>query len=342
MAVTARTRAGVIFTILAMVLVAYLLSSERLAQDRLAQTASQTAIAQTRVDVIDAYLDTFEQATSASLQTAGYLALANLSASVQRNGTYVADINESVFQCIIGNNLTINNARVPCMRHEALLNTSLERLIVIARDELGVTTTYSLHNVTVREERPFEVIFTVEISYNITDVYGHFVVDRANLTARVDVTGIEDPLYAKLVNQSNITETRSFRQTDLLRFELNSTTFPAFYANRSYVTYGGQAPSVLQRYLGQTDRVSACCGIESIVRRSAIAAPSVTYQNYSLVDHQLERHLRGALTYSCSSNDLRAMPAPEGAGTLLIETQRFDNLYNLTGQQLPPGTCAWS
>ncbi len=337
----ARTRSGVIFTILAMVLVAYLLSSERLAQDRLVQTASQTAIAQTRVDVIDAYLDTFEQATIASLQTAGYLALSNLSASVRRNGTYVSDINESVFQCVVGNNLTINNARVPCMRHEALLNTSLERLIAIARTELGVTTVYALHNITVHEERPFEVIFTVEISYNITDAYGQFVVDRTNLSARVDVTGIEDPLYAKLVNQSNITETRSFRQTDLLRFELNSSTFPAFYANRSYVTYEGQAPSVLQRYLGQTDRVSACCGIESVVRRSSVVAPTVTYQNYSLVDHQLERHLRGALTYSCRSNDLRAMVAPDGGATLLIETQRFDNLYNLTGNQTVGWSCAW-
>ena len=340
MAVTS-SRGGVVFTLVALVLVAYLLASERVVQNSAADAAAQAAIARTRVGVLDAYLVSFEEHASASLGAAGYLALSNLSGSVRENGTYVDRINSTLARCILQNRIAVGGAELPCLPDAALLNVSLDRLAGIGEQELGVGTRYALHNVTVTEERPFEVVFALEVSYNITDLFGSFTVVRRNITARVDVTGLEDPVYARMLREGDISTSRAFRQTDLLRFEINATTFPLIYDNSTYVTYEGESPSVLDRYQGLLDSESPCCGIESVVRRDTLVTPTGSFVNYSLVDHHLARHLAGSLpAYRCTDGEVRSMPAPSGGGTIVVETVRFDNLYNLSGSQA--ADCTWS
>jgi hypothetical protein len=186
----------------------------------------------------------------------------------------------------------------------------------------------------------------LELSYNITDAFGSFRREHRNVTATIDLRGVEDPVYARLRNMTVINEpaaTHAFVQTPWLRFALNISSFGDIYLNHTYVAYLGQSPSILQRYRGQLSSVSVCCGIESVVNRSSLVAPTAAvYMNFSLIDHQLARHVTGDLAeYGCVENQVRAFEEPgTGTGTVVMETQRFDNVYNLTGVQL--SQCQWS
>ncbi len=333
-------RRGVVFTLVALILVAYLLASDRVS-DRFTTDSANAAVAQTRVAVLDSYLVSFEEHASASLATAGYLALSNMSDSVYQNGSYIVRLNETLARCILQDRIVIGGVERHCLPNATLLNHSLDALTAIGAQELGVTTAYTLHNVTMTQSQPFEIVMRLEFSYNITDAFGSFRRERRNVTAEIDMRGVEDPVYANLRSLNAISETRTFRETRLLRFALNITNFPELYENRTYISYEGQSPSILDRYQGLLDAQSDCCGIESVVRRdSLVGATADPYANRSLVDHEFARHIAGTLTYNCLTNDVRSFNAPSGGGRVVLETSRFDNLYNLTGSQL--AACTWS
>jgi hypothetical protein len=98
--------------------------------------------------------------------------------------------------------------------------------------------------------------------------------------------------------------------------------------------------------MNRTGAQSDCCGIESVVRRDSITAtaavPLDRMRNWSFADHQLLRHFAGSLSpYSCTQDQVRAFDEPgPSAKTIILETGRFDNLYNLTGSALAP--CSWT
>lgn len=258
-------RKGVFFTIMALLIVAFLLTSERLISTPLTASFADTSAAASRITVMNGFMSTFESQVSSSLATAGYFALQNTSAGIQKNGSFISDMNATLDHCI----------RVrpqSCMHNNQSFNTTLQELIDIGKSNFSINTAYKVEKVWVSESEPFEVLLWMNISYNISDPFANWTVATKTLSATVDVTGILDPAYAR-ANYSNVTKTRTFSRASTRYGQFSNSTFYQFYQNRQYIANPGVnapgtyhfGPSVLQRYAGNLTNGSACCGIESII-----------------------------------------------------------------------------
>lgn len=334
-------RRGVLFTIMAIVIVAMLFSLNRASTPLFTATAADTLAAQSRVSAMDAYLITLEEYTQQVLSTAGYFALENSSKKIRSERVFLANVNATVRGCIVDNQIGIQGVQHVCLPPTQDFATAMSRMITLARTNLSIITAYQIHNVWVTEENPLEVVVWMNISYNVTDSFASWDIRGKIIRAPVDVSGMSDPVYAYLNGSGFTNEQRTFSLTPFKFGQFNSSVFLQFYGNRSYVIYEGRSPSVLQRFEGKTTANSTCCGVESVMVRAWLlsAETNQTYMNLSLVDHQFSANKQGLLpVFNCNSAGVRAIVL--SGLRLPIETQRFDNRYNLTAIQSSP-TCVW-
>lgn len=331
----AMNRKGVFFTIMALLIIAFLLTSESLISTPLTASLADTSAANSRVTVMNSFIDTFESQASSSLATAGYFALQNISSGIQKDGSFITDMNTTVDHCI---RVQPQN----CMYNNQSLNTTLNTLIALGRTNFSINTTYTIEKVWVSEDRPFEVIFWMNISYNISDPFANWTVTTKTLSAPVDVTGILDPAYAR-ANSSNVTITRVFSRTSTRYGQFSNSTFYQYYEGRQYIANPGVnapgtyhfGPSVLQRYAGDLLNGSACCGIESVVYFYGINAtlrndPQLV--NWSFVDY-LFFSRETIAPFSCASisstgsSKFNSTVAPQFYATLRLDNYHMNNIY---------------
>jgi hypothetical protein len=334
MAVIALNRKGVFFTIMALLLIAFLIATQQSHLTAITATKVDTTAAHARATVMNNYADAFETQAANSLALAGYFTLQNLSSRIAQSRTFVSNMNASARFCM-------NNKTAPhnCLNASQTINATLDQLTTLASSDLGITTTYDITNVWVTEERPFEVIFWMNISYNISDPFASWRVENRTISAPVDVTGIQDPLYAYL-NASNITRTRNFSQTGIRPMQFTNTSFYSYYTNRSYIANAGNntpgeltyGPSVLQRYAGNFTNGSSCCGIESVMHISDLNFSTYSdprRANWSFVDFQfVVKDTTPA--FRCDQNEnakfnYNTLPSPHY--TLRLDSDRFSNVY---------------
>lgn len=341
-------RRGVVFTLMAILVVAFLIASQRVSEGASSLPQQEVESARSRVAMMDSYLETFERQAAASLATAGYFALQNASRKVLLEGDFFPDadaLDRTIGECIVNNTIEISGGTHVCLEGNRSMSAGLDQIVLLAQDHLLLDTDYVVHDAWIAEEEPLEVVLYANISYNVTDpVFAKFAVEDAIIRVVAGVEGIEDPLYSYLQSRGAVSVPRIFAPTSFRRFEFNPSVFDEFYSRGSYVVVESMGPSVLQRYLGQTLNTtdvnySRCCGIESVVRLSDLDSPGGTYVNYSLADHHLASHIRNPADeyylppFDCQRGEVRGYDAGEGVAP--IESGRFLNIYNLSSQEEP-------
>jgi hypothetical protein len=259
-------RRGVFFTIIALLVVGMILAVFRGGDVEQTLYQQDTAASRTRVSVMNTYVGTFERHAAQSLATAGYFALENLSMKVKTAGFH-ADMDTKMEECIkqpVASN---------CLNSTQAFDTSMQALIALAAQEFGIATTYTIEDVWLTEERPFEVIVWMNISYDITDATAAWHATHRTIRAPVSVIGIHDPVSVYGVANTNLTgSARVFNATKYRRYNLTNATFFNYTKEGGYIPNIGVnkdgkyyfAPSVLQRFNGSLLNGSACCGIETI------------------------------------------------------------------------------
>lgn len=325
-------RKGVFFTIMALLVITFLLTTERVAVTPLTVNLADTMAAQSRVTVMNSYADTFETQASNSLATAGYFTLQNLSVEVARNG-YIPNINTSIDNCI---RIQPQN----CMKQEVRFNTTMAKLIDIASSNLTIDTAYAVERVWVSEERPFEVVFWMNISYNISDPFANWTFQSRTIRADVDVSDIQDPTYARANTTGllQLSSARVFKRTAFKRSQFTNATFYSLYNGREYIANPGPTsasysygPSVLQRYAGNITNSSACCGIESVVHwdEMNITRVSPYLVNVSFVDYLFFSPVR----FNCNDitttgiSRLNATSMPGVHSNIRIDNDHLTGIY---------------
>ncbi len=338
-------RRGAVFTLAAIFLSALLVStyaSQRSTDSSFVSSTTEGA----RISLMNAFTTTVEQQAEQSLAVIGFLTLQRMSEKVGGDGSFLAgELNTTVRGCILNNTIDMSPVE-QCVNDTYLINNTLDLLSQLVLDELSITLTYTLNDAWVTEEVPLEVRFWLNFSYNISDPFASWVVEGVVVSSSVSVIGLEDPYYAYLRGNGLTTEYRNFSLAERRPSQFNSTVFDEFYDNRSYIVWQGSAPSVLQRYEGDTSP-SLCCGIESVVRRANLTlAGGYDYGNFSFVDHHFIGHVLGALPpYDCTAGEVKKLRRDGPAGGtqhLGLEQFSFENPYNLTSSpDLNPDPCAW-
>jgi hypothetical protein len=325
---------GIFFTVIALLVLAFLITYQHLTFNPPLSAGTDPA-ARSRVITMNDYAAAFETYAAQSLAAAGYLSLQNLSAQIRTQGTFLRDVNASVTFCL--NNRTRDTN---CLNRTQTINASLTQLVTLAQTNLSISTQYVINNIWVTEEQPFEVIFWMNMSYNISDPFASWKVENKVVSAAVDVTGIEDPAYA-FYNASGLVRTRTFSATPFHRTQFTNATFTSFYLNQSYTSNPGintpgtsrSAPSVLQRYTGTLLNGSACCGVESVLRvqyinSTTLADPRLV--NWSFVDYQFFSKASIA-PFDCSLQQNAKLRNDAFADRLVrLDSYHFFNVYNLS------------
>jgi hypothetical protein len=297
-------RKGVFFTIMTLIILTFAIAYYKIGGTAQLPESVDTEVARVRVTVMSNYIDTFEQHATASLRTAGYFTLQNLSARIRNNGTYLSDMNASVRMCLL-NGTTATN----CLRQNQTINHSLGFLTSMALSNLSIATTYTINDIWVSEENPFEVVFWMNISYNITDPFASWTIESV-VKAPVDIVGIEDPLFSYGAGTGQLTQTRSFSRTNVVGYQFTNTSFTGHYFNQSYI-YIPSGRSVLQRYTGNLSNSSLCCGIESIIVAQyvtpALLNSSAPVANWSFVDYYFLQRNDPQFNFNCNSQAIASL-----------------------------------
>jgi hypothetical protein len=319
---------GVFFTVMSLLVVAFLLTSQKIGTEKYSPTKADTDAAHIRIVLLNRYIDTFEQQAGNSLSVAGYYSMRNISARVRANGVYATNMNASLRSCLTNRTDPLN-----CLLYNQTINYSLARLASIGSSNFSITTTYYIEDVWVSEEQPFEVVLWMNLSYNISDAFASWQTNSI-IRSTINVRGIEDPAFAYANAAGTYTARRNFLPTNVLGYAFNNTTFTQYYLNNEYIAMP-LAPSVLQRYQGELHRNSSCCGVESIIRppqvNPAILA-NPAWVNWSSVDYQFFMRSMPVFIYDCSTNEIASLRGEEFPDHYVrLDREHLYNVYAVNG-----------
>jgi hypothetical protein len=324
----AMSRKGVFFTVMSLLVVAFLLASQKMTTDQYTVTKADSDAARTRIGVLNVYITTFEQHAQNSLAMAGYYSLQNRSKYIRANHTYLSDVNASMRFCMMNTTYAFN-----CLNENQTINTSMEKIVRIGRTNYSIDTTYKIDNIWVTEEAPFEVIFWMNISYNISDSFASWQTN-ATIRAAVEVTGVEDPLFAYEFGVGNYTQQRYFNQTLTKNYQFDNTTFTSMYLADQYIAIP-TGRSVLQRYSGDLTQGSLCCGIESVVRTQHVLPAHLAnplWHNWSSVDYMFFQRANSAYVFNCHTQSIGALQALDFPDRYVrLEREHLYNVYRVNG-----------
>lgn len=246
----------------------------------------------TRVMAMDGYVQSIPLIIGDSLELATYDALDSIYEEYSRRGTFPT---EAQFKINLNNCIRCGymggcpgvGAKCRKMNGTDLLSV-MDRLRYLTDTYLNIRTTFSLYDVEVTQNYPYDVDARVDIRYTIQDSSFSIGWDkRENISRIVSIIGLRDPLagintaqgYEKRILRSNICE---FNDTC---WDLNTTQ--KFYQEQKF-TSSHNGTSFLSRYWNSTSP-SYCCGIESFMNIT-------DYRNISYLDHY---YFSGA--YTCSN-----------------------------------------
>jgi hypothetical protein len=320
---------GVFFTLIAIITVVFVITTYSLSSQKLTTSSIDTEASRVRISVLNNYIETFERQAGNSLRTAGYLSLQNLSDRIAYTGQFPVNMNDSITFCL-------NNRTNPhnCLNASQTINSSLDKIVYLASTNLSVNTSYKIERVWVTEEQPFEVVFWMNISYNISDEIASWRTSKV-IRSVVSAEGIRDPLYQWGYADGDVVASRNFSQTTLKVYSLNASGFESYYRNGSYI-YLPLGPSVLQRFIKGYDLNSTCCGIESVVRFSdlTIAVRSEPpFANYSFVDYHFFDRGDPSHMFDCNKNQVAAIGTQFSDPRARLDTFHLFTVYQANGTE---------
>ncbi|HGJ65161.1 TPA: hypothetical protein ENS27_07195 [bacterium] len=237
----------------------------------------------TRVMSMDGYVRSIPLIIGDSLEIATYDALDSIYVEYSRRGIFPTqtEFETNLTNCItcgrMGSCVGAMSGAVCVLMNSTDLLSIEARLVNLSSQHLNINTTFSLYDLDVIQNYPYDVDVYAEIGYTVSDnSFGIKWTKRENITRIVSIIGLKDPLvgintaqgYEKVIFRSAICE---FNDTC---WDYNRTK--AFY-NEQKFTYAINGTSFLSRYWNSTSP-SRCCGIESFM--------NVTdYRNVSFLDH---------------------------------------------------------
>jgi len=203
-------------------------------------------------------------------------------------------------RCGYVNCTAIPNSANNCSIYPYDITSRLENIKNISKEELNIRMNYTINNITIHQNYPFEVEVIVNITYNITDDSGEEYYarwDKSRLISQsVTIIGLLDP--AGYLNDTSDKYDRTIKRYSGNCGEASScwnpTTTEQFYNESSFRYDRYRGTSFLQRYWNDNN-ASDCCGIETILHPGELTNPN---KDISYIDHYYWNKI-----YSCGNGD---------------------------------------
>jgi hypothetical protein len=231
-----------------------------------------------RIGSMNNFVFSLEKDMSRQGYISGYRAILSLESYITSNGTFLTDSQNSISETIL--NGTINGQPVNLMEGYKLgdWNSRIQDF----GDKMNLDINYSLKNVTVNQDDPWNVNINMEVSL--------FIKDKGNLaswnkteiiTSKIEITNFEDPLY--IVNTNGLVANKINKTIYIPFVNENDVTNLILHNQNTYYIESSSGPSFLNRLEGKT--TASPNGIESLIYLPALSSQGITTLDKSCVDY---------------------------------------------------------
>ncbi len=305
---------GVIFTIVAILLVGILIGSAALMSREMYNQKSYIALS--RVSSMNDFISSVEQDAGRSLMIAGYRSIISIQKKVSNNATFIANFSD-VFEEIMLNG-TIDGQAQDLMAN-ASVNDWVKRINEEA-NKVNINLVIIPISVKTYQKDPWTITIQFNATINVTDfnnlAYWHY---NKSFEKDIDIVSFEDPLYT--VNSNNKVTNIIMRDnnSDFVDRATNDTANLYNHMNNSFYIASPNAPSFLQRFEGNLS--PSPYGIESLVNLVDFSKQSVPTFGRSVIDYEY---------FNMNYNGTDRCNMPGMPSWFRIDQDRLSS-YNLTG-----------
>lgn len=264
---------GIFFTILAITLLSLFVASlgvYSVVQDR--------SSINSRISTLNNFIFSLEQDISRQGYISGYRAILSLGDHITSTGSFLNDSEKSIREAIL--NGTIENETLNLMEGYTLpeLNSRISEFAKNTNIEIN----YSLRNLSVSQDNPWEVKIDMEMELFIRDANDLASWNKTEvISSRIKIIEFEDPLY---IISTNGLVANKIKETPYEPFVSGSDVSNLMnHVNSSSYIASPLAPSFLDRLEGNLTANEN--GIESLIYLPRISSQGLTTKEKSVVDY---------------------------------------------------------
>ena len=233
---------------------------------------------ETRIDTLNFFVKDVEEDLVNGVYIAGFRSLLSFGQYVSTNGSYINNLDSSFKESFL--NGTINGQQLSLMKDSTF--TDWANRISIESGKTGVDFGFVINDIDLNHTDPWTIEIGIDVNLSINDNKNTSSWKRSRrLTAKIDITGFEDPLY--IIN-SNGRVTNSITKTNITSFVVSGNVANLIeHMNNSYYIAHNDSPSFLMRLEGNLGNSSM--GIESLVNLEEFQQQGLALKDRSIVDY---------------------------------------------------------
>ncbi len=295
------SRRGIIFSLIGiLVSVLFLLLFWSANSAQIDTTSSSAA---TRVLVMNSFLTSSDSYIEDATRIATRAALTQITGIIQTSPQdyTVPRIQSWIAACIVNGSFQSQPSFCFADGNDLSLNTTMANLSSMVAQEMNLTATYAVSDVSVNDSRPFQLIVSFTLNSTLTDpLFARWErTDRFDVL--VDLDSLPDPLFARYGTKYMLagSAARNITRFNVSRDKINLTELARLIVTQEYIPDQGYAPSYLEQLAGNLtvspdDPLSLLAGYETLLLPSETAIYGS--QNQANVSYTAQQYFLEAST----------------------------------------------
>ena len=305
---------GMIFTIIAVLLVSVMISSTFFFTKD--SYLKKSFVASSRISSMNDFILSVEQDMDRSMMISGYRTFISLQKQIASNGSFLSDMDLAFSEVFI--NGTLNG-----VSQDLMVNASINDWVLRINEEsqkVNIIIYFTPNRISVYHDSPWSVVVEIDGTLNVSDTTGlanwYF---NKTFKRNFEIVSFEDPLYTvkSLDKVTNIIIKAN--SSDFVDELTNDTSEFYSHINSSRYVASEYAPSFLMRFEGN---ISASeFGIESLVDLQEFSNQNMQIYERSIIDYQY---------FNENYNGSDKCNFPDTPSWVRIDENRVDD-YEVTG-----------
>ena len=231
-----------------------------------------------RIITMNNFVFSIEEDMSRQIYISGHRAILSIESYILDQGNYIPDAEGALNEALI--NGTIYSQNMSLMEGYKL--EVWKKRVTDLGDKLNLEVNYTILNVTIEQDNPWDVKISTTINISIEDKGKLASWKKVSIIiSRVKVEGFEDPLY--LINSNGLIS-NVIKKTKYSAFVSGSDISNlSAHTTNSYYIASSSAPSFIDRLEGKL--TSNQQGIESLIDVAQFSGQGVSPKDKSVVDY---------------------------------------------------------
>ena len=270
---------GMIFTVIAVLLVSVMISSTFFLTK--SSYIKKSFVANSRVSSMNDFLLSVEADMDRSIMISGYRTIISLQKDIASNGEFLDDFDSSFFEVFV--NGTLNGSA-----QDLMVNASLNDWISRINEEsvkVNIIFDFTPNSLVVYHDTPWSVVIELNGTMNVSDSSGLASWNyNKSFKRNIDIVSFEDPVYTiKSYNKvTNLIIKANY--SDFVDLSNNDTSVLLYHTNNMRYIASTDAPSFLMRFEGNLSPSNF--GIESLVDLQSFSNQNIETYDKSVIDYE--------------------------------------------------------